>query len=90
MLVMTCRNHVKDYAAWHKTFASHREAHRRAGLFLRSLGRDIDRPNQIYFVFDVQSVEQAKGFIEDPENARIGAETVIDGEYHFIEVSADY
>ena len=90
MLVMIRRNRVKDYGTWHRTFASHREAHLAAGLRLRYLGRDVAHPDQVHFAFDVETIERAKGFIEDPANAKIGADTVIDGEYHLVDIGSDY
>jgi hypothetical protein len=91
MTYMLCRNRVRDFARWKAVFASHQEAHQNAGLRLASLWRSVEDPNNVFFIFEVASVEQARAFIGDPEAAKAGvASGVIDGEYHFIEDAGGY
>ena len=48
--------------------------------------REIDNTNNVFFVFEVESLENAKSFISSPEAAETGEEFgVLEGEYHFVE-----
>jgi len=91
MTYMLCRNRVADFSRWHAVFASHQAAHRDAGLRLVNLWRSVEEPNNIFFLFEVASMDKAQEFIADPEAAKAGqASGVIDGEYHFIEDAGGY
>jgi hypothetical protein len=91
MIYMLCRNRVADFARWHAVFASHEAAHRNAGLRLVHLWREVEAPNNIFFLFEVASMDKAREFINDPEAAKAAqASGVIDGEYHFIEDAGGY
>jgi hypothetical protein len=91
MTNLLCRNRVADFSRWMRIFASHRSAHRNAGLRLVNLWRAIEDPNNVFFVFEVASIEKARAFIGDPEGAKAGeAAGVIDGEYHFLEAAGGY
>ena len=91
MQVMLCRNRVKDFPKWKKIFDSHAKAHREAGLFLLDFWRDIEEPNNLFFLFEVKDIAKARVFINNPEAAAAGkAAGVMDGEYHFLEKSMGY
>lgn len=91
MTYMLCRNRVADFSRWHAVFASHQAAHRDAGLRLVNLWRSVEEPNNIFFLFEVASMDKAREFIADPQAAEAGqASGVIDGEYHFISDASGY
>ncbi len=90
MIYMLCRNRVADFARWRAIFASHEAAHKQAGLRLIALRREIEEQNNIFFVFEVESIEKARKFINDPEAAKAASSGVIDGEYHFVEDAGGY
>jgi len=91
MLYMLCRNRVKDFARWKAVFASHERGHQNAGLHLVNLWRAVDEPNNIYYVFEVASMDKARKFISDPEAAKAAeASGVIEGDYHFAEDAGGY
>lgn len=91
MIVMLCRNRVADFSKWKAIFSSHAEAHLAAGLRLRDLRRGLEEPNNVFFVFEVASLDKARAFISAPEAAEAGKTSgVIDGEYHFLESSVGY
>jgi hypothetical protein len=91
MIYMLCRNRVADFSRWKAVFASHEAAHKQAGLRLVSLRREIEEPNNIFFVFEAESVAKARKFINDPEAAKSAAASgMIDGEYHFVEDAGGY
>ena len=91
MLVMLCRNRVADFAKWKAVFASHAQAHRQAGLRLTNVWRGLEDPNNVFFLFEVTSLDKARAFISNPAAAEAGkASGVLDGEYHFLESSKGY
>jgi hypothetical protein len=91
MTYMLCRNRIAHFTRWKAVFASHAQAHRDAGLQLVKLWRALDDPNNVFFVFEVGSLEKAKAFISNPEAAKAGESSgVIDGEYHFVEDAGGY
>ena len=91
MAYLLCRNRVADFARWKTVFASHEAAHMEAGLRLLGIRREIAEPNNLFFMFEVASMERARKFIGDPEAAKAaGASGVIDGEYHFVEDAGGY
>ena len=91
MTYLLCRNRVMDFARWKAVFASHEAAHLEAGLRLVGIRRGVEEPNNIFFMFEVASLEKARKFIGDPEAAKAAeASGVIDGEYHFVEDAGGY
>ncbi|MCX6538220.1 MAG: hypothetical protein NT151_04700 [Acidobacteria bacterium] len=85
MTVLFCRNRVADFSTWKAVFDSHAPAHREAGLSLTNLWRDIEDPNNVFFVFDVANLDRAQAFINAPAGADAGRIAgVIEGEFHFL------
>ena len=85
MILLFCRNRVADYSAWKAVFDLHAPESDEAGLTLTNLWRDIEDPNNVFFVFDVANVDRARAFINDPKGAEVGrAAGVVEGEYHFL------
>ena len=82
---MLCRNRVADFSHWKAVLDSHAEAHRAYGLRLTRLWREAGDENNVFFLFQLESIERAKAFINAPEAAEAGRHSgVIDGDYHFI------
>ena len=91
MIYMLCRNRLADFSRWKAVFASHQTAHRNAGLRLVQIWRAVEDPNNIFFVFEVASMDKAREFIGNPEAAKAGeASGVLNGEYHFVEDAGAY
>lgn len=91
MICMLCRNRVEDFSRWKSVFASHETAHQEAGLRLVNIWRTLDEPNNVFFMFEVASLDKARKFISNPEAAKAGdASGVVDGEYHFVEAAGGY
>jgi hypothetical protein len=86
MTLMLCRNRVADFTKWKDVFDSHEQAHQNAGLRLVNVWRSTEEPNNVFFIFQVASVEQARKFVSDPSAAEVGRVAgVLDGEYYFLE-----
>ncbi len=91
MFYMLCRNRVADFKRWKAVFASHAAAHQQAGLRLVSIWRTVGEPDNVFFLFEVASMDKAREFISNSEAAKAGeASGVIDGEYHFVEDAGGY
>lgn len=87
---MLCRNRVKDYSHWKAIFDSHEESQHEHGLRLVQLWRGQEDPNNVFFLFEVESLEKARQFITAPEAAKVGEEAgVIEGEIHFLKVVSE-
>lgn len=90
MTQMICHNRVEDYDRWRAVFDSHAEAHQETGIRLTSMWRDIEDPNNIFFLFNVVDMNKAREFVTSPEAAEAGEVSgVIDGELHFVESVSD-
>jgi hypothetical protein len=86
MEYMLCRNRVRDLSHWRAIFDSHRSAQERAGLHLRNMWTSATDSNDVFFLFEIDSLKKAKEFINDLESAKAGETSgVLDGEYHFIQ-----
>ena len=91
MTYMLCRNRVSDFERWKSVFTSHKNAHREAGLHLSRIWRCVEDPDNVFFVFEVSSLEKARAFINSANAAEAGAESgVVEGEYHFVEDAEGY
>jgi hypothetical protein len=91
MIVMLCRNKVADFQKWKTVLDSHSQAHKAAGMRLRDLWRDVEDPRNVFFVFEVASVDEARAFISDPaEVAAAKTSGVLEWEYHFLESAPRY
>ena len=85
MLVLLTRNRVKDFDRWKVIFDAQEEAGRTAGLLLKEMWTETQDKNNVFFTFEVQDIEKARAFLNDPKSAEIGQQAgVLDGEYHFL------
>jgi hypothetical protein len=86
MAYMLCRNRVRDFSTWKVIFDSHRDAQERAGLHLQTMWSSVSDPNNVFFLFQLDSLDGAQNFISDPKAAKASeASGVLDGEYHFLQ-----
>jgi len=91
MIYMLCMNRVEDFTAWKRVFDTHAAAHLDAGLTLRQIARGVEDPDNVYFAFEVASIERAKAFISAPDAAGAAKQSgVLEGEYRFVELVGSY
>ena len=89
MTVLLCRNRVADFVRWKSVFDFEAERCEAAGLHLTHLWRDLEDPNNVFFLLEVASLDRARAFLADPAGAAAGeASGVLDGEFHFLERGA--
>jgi hypothetical protein len=60
------RHEVADFEAWKAVFDSHAEAQHEAGLRVTRVLRNIDNPNDVFLLFEVDDLEKARGFVSSP------------------------
>jgi hypothetical protein len=81
---------VVDFEKWKAVFDAHGEAQGDTGLRLINMWRCVEEPNNVFFMFEVSSMDKAREFITSPEAAKAGEVSgVVDGECHFIEEAGD-
>lgn len=86
MIHMLVRNRIEDYERWRSLFDAEAEPAAAYGLELSGVWREVGDPNNVFFMFEVESVERAQAFLDRPESAEVGkAAGVVDGDYHFVE-----
>jgi len=91
MPILLCRNRIADFDRWKAAFDANAPAHRKAGLRLRGLWRDVKERDVVFFLFEVERAEEARAFFEDPEAASAAeAAGVLDGECHLLEHAGGY
>ena len=91
MTYMLCRNRVADFSQWKAVFAANAGVAQAAGLRLVNMWRSVEEPNNVFFMFEVASMDKAREFISNPEAAKAGeASGVVDGECHFVEDAGGY
>ncbi len=84
MTYMLCKHRVADFSRWHKVFASHTEAQKRAGLHLLYLLREDSDPNSLVYLFKVEDVPRAQAFTETPAAAEAAQESGIIGPFELL------
>lgn len=91
MSYLLCRNRVAEFFRWKAVFDSHASSHREAGMHLVNVWRAIDEPNDVFFLFEIDSIEAAKEFMAQPiaEEGRVSS-GALDGEFHFLEAVGGY
>jgi len=67
MPYMLVRHKVKDFAKWKAVFDSHAEAHKKAGMNVRHVWRNENDPDDVFFLFQIRSIQEAQDFINSPQ-----------------------
>jgi hypothetical protein len=84
-LELLCWNRVKNYETWLRVFKANLEEHREKGRRIVSIWRDLEDPSRVFFVFELETVDEAKNFLADPSCAKAGQEAgVLEGEAFFV------
>ncbi len=65
--ILAVNHDVADYDAWKRVFDEYHETDR--GMTFYRINRNVDDPNNITVVHGFESVDAARGFVEDPELA---------------------
>ena len=86
MKYLLCHNDVEDYTKWRKLFDADAEAHMKSGLTLRNFWRELEKPNTVFFLFEVKDQDKAKAFLNAPDAKEHAKQSgVMKGDFHFVE-----
>ena len=79
------RNKVKDFSRWYVYFEKDSAVADEFGVVLASLWQTADDPNNVFFLLDIEDVDQANAFMARPESREIGEKSgVVDGEFYYL------
>jgi hypothetical protein len=53
-----------DVVAWKKAIEQDRAAHEEAGIHFRQVWKNVDRPDQIFFLFEADDLQRARSFLQ--------------------------
>lgn len=63
------RHKVRDVEAWRRVFDSHSVPQHDAGLVIKHVFHNTEDPNELFLLFEAESVEGARGFVTSPRVA---------------------
>ncbi len=79
MATFIIRHRVKDYDTWKKAYAEHGPVRAQNGFKKSVVYRYVDDPNHVIINFEVEDIEKARAFSQDPALAeRMKAAGVLD------------
>ncbi len=64
MTYLLVRHRVADFTSWKTSYEGHASARAAAGLKDKEVLRDLDDPNQVVLLFEINDVQKAKEFSE--------------------------
>jgi hypothetical protein len=86
MPVMFVRNRVEDYQTWRRVFDAQADAVNDAGMQIRSVWRDHEDPQVVFFLLDISDLAKAEAYVADPASAEVGRQArVLEGEIHILD-----
>ncbi len=63
MHYMLCKQNIQDFDEFKQTLASHGPAHQASGFRVQRIWRNMDDPQQVFFICEVGDVAKAKAFV---------------------------
>jgi len=84
MIHMLVRHKVADFAKWKQIFDSHKEALEKAGLKLKHLWYNIDDPNEVFVLMEVEDLNRAKAFLNSGGPKMAQEAGVLDTDLYFL------
>ena len=80
------RNRVENFEVWHELFWAGIERGKQYGLTFAKMWRDTEDPNNVFFVLDIESVEQTNAFMASSESQETGEQArILDSEFYYLE-----
>lgn len=80
MPYLLVKHGVKNYNKWSAVFTAQKDANLQYGMKLAWLMRDVNDPNMVVFMFEIESIAKAQEFMNLPENEKVGEEAGVTGE----------
>lgn len=87
-LQMFVRHYVEDFATWRDVLAEDAERAAQFGVRLSRVWHEANDPNHVFFLLDLESVEQAEAFMASPQSVSSGDTSgVRDPAYWYVETA---
>lgn len=64
---LVVRHKIRDYTAWKKVFDESEDLRKEHGIRAGGIGKNLDKPGEIYVYLQVDNVDRAKAFINSTE-----------------------
>jgi len=80
MLHLLVKHGVKDYSKWYEVFTARLEANEDYGLKLEWLMCDVNDPNMVVFMFEIESIAKTQEFMNLPVQEKVAQEAGVTGE----------
>ena len=80
MPYLLVKHGVKDYNKWSEVFTAQKDANLQYGMKLAWLMRDVNDPNMLVFMFEIESIAKAEEFMNLPGQEKVGEEAGVTGE----------
>ncbi|MDZ7690952.1 MAG: hypothetical protein U5K69_07405 [Balneolaceae bacterium] len=81
------RHKVADFVRWREVFESHRKAHKEAGMELQHLWRNVEEPDEVVLLYEVEDAEKAREFVYSSEvpDAQNASGVIDEADIYFLE-----
>ncbi|MHC4767126.1 MAG: hypothetical protein ACYTEI_00270 [Planctomycetota bacterium] len=66
MTHMLVRHKVADFSRWKRVFDAHATAQQESGMSVEKVLRNVDEPNEVFLLFKVSQIAQARAFVTSP------------------------
>lgn len=66
MWYLLVRHKVTDFDSWKSVFSSHERAAREAGMVVIKVLRNVENPNEVFLLFEIEDIERARAFVSAP------------------------
>ena len=80
MPYLLVKHGVKDYSKWFEVFTAQSGANESYGMKLAWVMRDVNDPNMVVFMFEIESIAKAQEFMNLPGQEKVGEEAGVTGE----------
>lgn len=81
------RHKVADFVRWREVFESHKNAHKEAGMELQHLWRNVEKPDEVVLLYEVEDAEKAREFVYSSEvpDAQNASGVIDEPDIYFLE-----
>jgi hypothetical protein len=67
MRYLLVRHKVAEFDRWKSAYDAHLPSRQKAGLKEEHLLRNIDEPNEVLILFEVEDLQKARAFVDSPD-----------------------
>lgn len=70
MHYLLCREKITDFDQWKRDFDSQASAREEAWLYVQNVWRNLDNPEEVFYLFEVVDLDRARDFLGAPDAVR--------------------